>query len=149
MNLVSKNLLIGIIFVLLVGFGFWYFSNQQPEVTPSDVTPEGETIVTLSEQNDSGETGTATLVEADGSLTVTLSMEGSPTDVPQPAHIHVGACPDVGAIAYPLNNVVNGSSETTLNTTLATLESEVPLAINVHKSVPEASVYTSCGDLQF
>ena len=149
MNFVNKNLLIGVFLIVLLVIGLWYFSKQKPEVVPSEVTPENQMVVTFSEQNDSGESGMATLVEKDGMLTVALAMEGGPTDVPQPAHIHVGVCPDVGAVSYPLSNVVNGASETTLEVTLAQLESETPLAINVHKSVPEASVYTACGDLQF
>ena len=144
----NKKLLTGIVLIVLLFLGFRYFSNRQTVVAPNDVV-ENQMVVTLSEQNDSGETGTATLVEADGMLMVTLAMEESPAGVPQPAHIHVGACPDVGAVAYALENVVDGASETTLELTLAMLESETPLAINVHKSAVEAGVYTSCGDLLF
>jgi len=123
--------------------------TPQEEMMVDDSMMEGTLTLTLSEQNDSGQTGTATLVEADGQVTVTLSFDSFPEDTPQPAHIHEGVCPDVGAVSYPLTNVVNGESVTVLDVTLAQLESELPMGINVHQSVPEASVYTSCGDLVF
>lgn len=107
-------------------------------------------IVLLSEQNDSGQSGTATLVEdADGNVVVTLSMTGGEFTEPQPAHIHVGSCPNPGAVQYPLNNVMDGTSETVLDVTMdELLASSDYLAINVHKSAAEASVYTACGDLK-
>ena len=76
-------------------------------------------------------------------------MIGAPENVSQPVHIHVGSCPEVGEVKYPLTNVLDGESVTTLDVTLEQLEIELPLAINVHKSVTEASVYISCGDIQF
>ena len=121
----------------------------EEEFIVDDTLMEGTLTLNLSEQNDSGQTGTATMVEADGQVTVTLSMLGFPEDTPQPAHIHEGVCPDVGAVSYPLTNLVNGESVTVLDVTLAQLESELPMGINVHQSVTESSVYTACGDLVF
>jgi len=116
----------------------------------SDQTEEEtQIIVELTEENDSGESGTAILVKENGQVIVTLSMIGAPENVSQPVHIHVGSCPEVGEVKYPLTNVLNGESVTTLDVTLEQLEIELPLAINVHKSVTEASVYISCGDIQF
>ena len=154
----SKNLLIGI--GILVVIAIWLFYSQKPQTdlvvdptTSQEATGEAmmeeSLVVNLAEQNDSGQTGTATLTEEEGQVTVTLSLLDFPEDIPQPAHIHLGACPDVGAVAYPLTNVVNGESVTVLDVTLAQLESEAPLGINVHQSVPEASIYTACGDLAY
>lgn len=98
--------------------------------------------------NNSGEFGKATLKEDDGKVEVKLDLVGAPKDVTQPAHIHTGSCASLGAVKYPLNFPVNGKSETTLNVKLAQLKSELPLAINVHKSVAEAGVYVSCGDIK-
>lgn len=109
--------------------------------------PQTAFTINLNEQNESGEKGTATLVEENGKVVVTVSLEGYPDETPQPAHIHVGSCPDVGEVKYPLTNVVNGQSVTTLNITLAEVESELPLGLNVHKSPAEAGIYTACGDL--
>jgi len=116
----------------------------------SDQTEEENQItVELTEENGSGESGTATLVKENGQVIVTLSMIGAPENVSQPAHIHVGSCPNVGEVKYPLTNVLDGESVTTLDVTLEQLEIEFPLAINVHKSATEASVYVSCGDIKF
>lgn len=115
----------------------------------ADEEESNEIEIDLIEENDSGESGEAELEEENGQVTVKISMTGFAQDVSQPAHIHTGECPDVGEIVYPLENIVNGESETTLNVTLEQLQSESPLGINIHKSVEEASVYTACGDLEF
>ena len=150
----KKNLLIGIGVIVILLVGYMLFTNRQQPVAPqTETTTEevpnatSEVMVTLSEQNASGESGTATLIEVDGKVKVTLKL-GAPVGVTQPAHIHVGACPDVGAVKYPLTSPVDGMSETTLDITLAELKSGLPLGINVHKSAQEASVYVSCGDLE-
>lgn len=157
----NKNLLIGVgvIAVLLVGYMLFSNMNKQAPLPQSEITtttensaspsatPQEITVV-LSEQNGSKESGTATLMEVDGKVKVTLKMTGAPATVAQPAHIHVGACPDVGAVKYPLTSPVDSMSETTLDVTLAQLKSELPLGINVHKSAAETKVYVSCGDLK-
>ncbi len=155
----NKNLTYVIVGVLVL-LGIWYFVFNKPTTPVAPTTPTTTTdqtaspsammsdvTVVLSEQNKSGESGTATLSEKDGKVKVTLNMTGAPKDVTQPAHIHIGKCPDVGAIKYPLTSPVNGTSETMLDVTFAQLKSELPLGINVHKSATEASVYVSCGDV--
>lgn len=150
----NKNLVIGIIVVLVLLAGYFVISGQQTPQAPVPAPVEKETAtlteitVALSEQNASGESGSATLMEVDGKVKVTLTMTGAPSGVTQPAHIHVGACPDVGAVKYPLTSPVDGVSETMLDVTLAQLKSELPLGINVHKSADEATVYVSCGDIK-
>jgi len=105
-----------------------------------------ELVIGLLEQNDSGESGTATLTESDGQTTVVIDLDGTPADIAQPAHIHAGSCTELGGVDYPLTNVVNGSSQTTVDVSFEQLAKELPLAINVHKSGPEIGVYVSCGD---
>ncbi len=148
-----------IIIAVAVAVGAYFlFMNKKTEApttstnTTTTVTNTVETTVTertikLNPQNGSGESGSAVLSEKDGKVTVTLDLTGAPLDVSQPAHIHSGSCPDVGAVAYPLTNVVNGKSVTVLDTTFAKLDAKLPLAINVHKSVAESTNYVSCGDL--
>lgn len=147
----GKILGIVIIIVLVVG-GFLYF-NKSKATTPTYTKPvsmdKNEVNVNLSEQNESGESGFATLSEKDGKVTVTIKTEYFNPGIAQPAHIHVGGCPGVGAVKYPLENVLDGMSVTILETTIDQIKSELPLALNIHKSAAESKIYTSCGDLSF
>lgn len=118
------------------------------EIMVDETSQTSTKSVTLSEQSDSGQTGVATLEEVDGKVKITLSMSGTSSTVPQPAHIHVGACPTPGDVKFPLSNVVNGKSETVLSTTMAELMAMGKLAINVHKSAQEVKVYTACGNIE-
>jgi len=157
----NRNLIIVGVIVIVAVVGYVLLSNQAKTPTPPSLTPpptaqptEQEAVIgkektlTLAEQNKSGQTGVATLKEADGKVLVTVTMSGTLSDVPQPAHIHVGACPGVGAVKYPLTNIKDGSSETTLDVRLDQLMSELPLALNVHKSAAQIGVYTACADLE-
>lgn len=104
-------------------------------------------FVELKDVNGSGESGTALLREVDGQISVIITLTGAPTGVAQPAHIHVGSCPNPGDVKYPLTSLVNGKSVTTVNTTFAQLTQQLPLAINVHKSQTDIKTYVSCGNL--
>lgn len=110
-------------------------------------TVSKQTVITLSPENKSGESGVATLTEESGKLKVSINLVNFPKNVPQPVHIHVGSCPGVGAVKYPLTNVLNGNSETVLDTTLEQIKTALPLAINVHKSTTLTKTYVSCGRL--
>lgn len=159
--MVVRNLLIAVVLLVIIG-GFLLFRGRAPQTatqsqvtptqaattTPSQASGSSEVEVTLSEQNSSAESGTATLMDQDGKVLVTLEINGTPTGIEQPAHIHVGACPNPGAVKYPLSSVLNGKSETTLNVTMEQLMKELPLAVNVHKSQQEAKVYIACGDIK-
>ncbi len=103
--------------------------------------------VALQEQNGSGQSGTATLtVNDDGSLHVAIQLSGGSAE-PQPAHIHEGSCADLNPQpAFPLTNVVDGSSETDVQLSLDELALG-SYAINVHESEAEADTYVACGDI--
>lgn len=151
-----RNILIYLVIGTIVYAAIYFFFLKKDNASlysypPSQSSQDANATsmtVSLGAQNDSGESGTATLTEKDGKTTVTLSLSQAPTDVPQPAHIHTGACPTPAGVVYPLTNVVNGASETVLDVSLASLKGQLPLAINVHKSGSEANVYVSCGDLK-
>ncbi len=104
--------------------------------------------VDLAEQNDSEESGSVMLTEENGKVIVTINVEGEPNAAIQPAHIHAGSCPTPGAVKYPLMNVVEGKSVTTLNVSLDQLKAQMPLAINLHESNAKISNYVACGDLK-
>lgn len=117
--------------------------------TPSTMPAlENMVAVQLNEQNNSGEYGNATLKEVDGKVVVTVDVKNAPRGVSQPAHIHVGSCIAIGAVKYPLKNILNGMSETTLNVSMSELSAQGPLALNVHKSTTQSDVYVSCGNVQ-
>ena len=153
-----KNVYIWVIVVLLIAAGLFWYMNRPAEETPATqdqetpVTQDEETpqsmVVALSTQNASGVSGTATLTEMNGSTLVKLDLAGSPEDVAQPAHIHTGSCAEIGDVVYSINSPVNGMSETTLAVSLDTILAGLPLALNVHKSEAEVSVYVACGDLR-
>ena len=108
---------------------------------------DGDVTVELAEQSDSGQSGTATLAATgDGQTTVTLEVSSSPGD-PQPAHIHSGTCEELGGVVYPLENVEDGTSETTVDVSVEELQ-EGEFAVNVHESEQNISTYVACGPIE-
>src|SRR5581483_10306270 len=104
--------------------------------------------VKLEAENNSGETGTATLTDlGNGKTMVEVSLTGEPDGASQPMHIHQGQCgPTLGQVAFPLTNLENGKSTTTIDAALETLTTG-GFAINGHKSAQEISVYVFCGNI--
>lgn len=151
----SQYLVYAIIALVIAGVAYWVFMGKGPAYTTPDSTTASPTgtsmspwVVQLGAQNASNESGTATLTEADGKTTVVISVTGEAKGSVQPAHIHMGACPTPGSVVYPLTNVVDGQSTTTVMATIAELKAKLPLAINLHTSAAEMSKYVACGDLK-
>lgn len=120
------------------------FAKGSDQTQNTMMTAERSVTVALKAQNDSGEVGTATLLQRGNTLTVTVSIKDGPT-TPQPAHIHTGSCAKVGGVSYPLANVISGKSTTTLkDVSLASLQTG-GFAINIHKSAADLGTYVSCG----
>ncbi len=146
MNVVSRRgasmpMVIGIVVVILVIVGALMFLRSAPGGDNVGMT------VTLDRQNNSNESGTAKFIEEAGKLKVVLALTGTLPDASEPAHIHAGSCANLGGPKYTLIPLAGGKSETMLDMTLDKLLLELPLAVNVHKSATEASVYVSCGDI--
>lgn len=102
----------------------------------------------LEEQNDSGISGTVELEPVDTErIRVRIELTGSPAGASHPAHIHRGSCADLDPTpAYPLDNVVDGESETTLDASaLEVFTGEY--AVNVHESEQNAQRYVACADI--
>ena len=119
----------------------------EPAATAAEEEGEGEAVtVELAEQNDSGESGTATLTPDGEQTTVTIELTGAPS-TPQPAHIHSGSCAELGDVVHPLDDVTDGMSETTVAAPLADLQ-EGEFAINVHESADAIQNYVACGDIE-
>jgi Cu/Zn superoxide dismutase len=115
--------------------------------TPSSSSMPASLTVPIKAQNDSGEIGSATLTQKGSDVLVTLTLTGGSTD-PQPAHIHLGTCAKLDpAPKYPLSNVADGKSVTTVKgVNLTDLETGA-FAINVHKSTSDLKTYVACGDI--
>lgn len=102
--------------------------------------------VQLSEQSGSGESGTATLTAEGDKTTVEIDVSNG-TSTPQPAHIHQGSCADLNPQPeYPLENVVDGKSTSTVAASLDDLKGKA-YAINLHMSESDLETYVSCGDI--
>src|SRR5215204_2694635 len=113
-----------------------------------DALEGAEITLDLDEQNDSGITGTAKLSPtSDGKVEVEIELDGSDGG-PHPAHIHRGSCADLDPNpAFPLEDVVDGESDTTVEIDLADLTLD-EYAVNVHESPENASVYVACADVR-
>lgn len=160
-----KNIIIYLIAAVLVYGGIYYFfvskkggsseqttlqqsSNigQQPAST-SGAEAGSQLVFELKAQNNSQEDGLAIFSEENGQTKVEVSVVSTSTE-PQPAHIHVGSCPNPGAVKWPLTSVVKGSSLTTIGVPLTEIKKMLPLAVNVHKSESGLTTYVSCGDIK-
>jgi Cu/Zn superoxide dismutase len=139
LKLVSTALLGGTLILAATAQSMAPMSNAMMHKEPLQIK--------LIAQNNSGEAGTATLMDGEKGLIVKLHMTPA-SDADQPAHIHKGTCDKLDPKpTYPLKTVAKGESETTVpDVTIAMLEKS-PFAINVHKSTTEVAVYVSCGNV--
>ena len=133
--------------VLALAFAGCGGDDEEPAAeTTTAATEDAPVTVDLSEQNGSGQSGTATLEPMSGGMThVTIELSSPPAD-PQPAHIHSGTCAELGDVVYPLTNVEGGSSETDVAASLEDLQGS-NYAINVHMSEADIWTYVACGDI--
>ena len=108
-------------------------------------------VVTLAEQRNSGESGSATIESVGGQTRVYLRLNGAPKGAVHPAQIRSGSCKALGEVAYTLSDVVNGISETILTPPIGQMVAVIQttgLALNIQRSADEAAVSVVCGDLQ-
>ena len=104
--------------------------------------------VNLISQNASGEKGTVTFTPEGDKTQVVIKLAGVPNGVQQPAHIHDGSCANLDPKPrVPLQNVVGGTSTTTLDMKLDDIMGKGG-AVNVHKSAADVKTYVACGDLK-
>ena len=120
----------------------------QPGLAANEKAAGKPVTVPISEQNGSGESGTAKLTPLDsGKTRVEISLKGKSKGVAQPAHIHEGGCANLDPKPKQgLDNVVNGKSTTVVPVALNDLVDK-KLAINVHKSTEDIKTYVACGDI--
>jgi len=114
---------------------------------PAYAAKEKPITVNLEAQNNSGETGTATLTPEGRKTKVVIEMSNAPAGVAQPAHIHEGTCANLDkAPKWKLKPVKDGKSTTVVPASLKTIL-KAKTAINVHKSLKEIKDYVACGDI--
>jgi hypothetical protein len=102
----------------------------------------------LREQNNSGITGKVEFSPtSEGTVEVEIELDGSQGG-PHPAHVHPGSCAQLDPVPkWPLNNVVNGRSKTTIDVDLGELTAQ-EYAVNVHDSPQNADLYVACADVR-
>ena len=80
-------------------------------------------------------------------MEVEIELDGSDGG-PHPAHIHEGSCADLDPEpAFPLEDVVDGRSETTVDVDLSELTLN-EYAVNVHESPENSANYVACADVR-
>ena len=126
-------------------------ASRGDDAEPGDAMMAKPITVALAAVGNSGETGTAVISDENGKLKVSVTLSGQPTGSSQPAHIHMGACPNPGTVKINLPNVENGTSELVSETMtmedVATALGTGPLALNVHLSADAIGTYVACGDI--
>jgi len=149
------------IVVAIIGIGAAgiFIALREPPEKAAEENAESEEVeqasrsiaFPISAQNSSGESGFVTIAEAEGKTRVVIDLGDVSADVLQPAHVHRGSCVELGEVKYPLAEVQKAQmgpiSETVLDVPFEQLMSELPLAINVHKSQKESGIYVACGDV--
>jgi hypothetical protein len=131
MNTAARSILALMVVVVL---------GCQPAARPT-------TVVQLKTLNDSGVTGTVTLVDlGDGRTQVDIDVQPA-GNLDMPAHIHPGTCAAlIPQPKHPLENVVNGRSTTIVRAPVAELTGG-GLAVNLHRSNEDLGTYTACAEL--
>lgn len=103
--------------------------------------------VKLEAQNNSGQSGSATLFPEGGNTRVVIELLNTPPGVAQPAHIHAGRCDKLDkAPKWQLEAVKDGRSLTVIPVPLDAILQE-KTAVNIHKSAAEPQIYVSCGNI--
>ncbi|MBI4080891.1 MAG: hypothetical protein HY430_03930 [Candidatus Levybacteria bacterium] len=161
----SKNVFIIAAVVIILGvLGFVVIKNNAtttqlsqtsqaaatptPQPTTEDILMKKDQIeIPLDEQSGSGVSGSVKVFDKDGKAMIRISLTGDAPDGIHPAHLHAGSCALPGDIKYPLNDVVNGKSETTLTVAIGTFKDNLPLILNVHESAKEIKTYIACGEV--
>ncbi len=108
-----------------------------------------EAMAELKMEDDSGYHGKAHLKDmGDGTTHVKIELEGMSEGMSMPAHIHMGTRDDYDPKPeYPLNNIENGMSETTVEVSLENLLSEEHV-IAVHESEENVGNIVAVGEIE-
>jgi len=142
-------LFVAFYYILLAGKSSIPGIDNKSELSQKTTVGSESYTIELVEINKSKQGGIASITEIKGKTSVLIELDAVLSVRQQPANIYNGACPDPGdSVAYILNDIEDGSSETILDGDLDQIRSKLPLSIVVHKSEEEANINVSCGNLQ-
>ena len=110
---------------------------------------KGDTLtIALDEQNDSGQSGWATLIDRGNDTEVVLSLSTGAMET-RSVHIHSGQCgASLGGVVHGLTSFVGGAGGSTTLLEGVSLDSLLTgdFAINAHNA-ETGSIYTACGNI--
>ena len=108
---------------------------------------EGSVLIALNPQNDSGQSGWATLTARGSDTEVVLSLSPGAMES-KLVHIHEGACGNdtLGGVLHGLTDFSGGTSTTLVESVSLDSLLQGNLAINSH-NINDPSVYTACGNI--
>lgn len=130
------RMLFAAVAVLLAVFTFGVASSDNGALT-----------ITLDSVNNSGISGSAQLIPKGKQTEVKISVANEPVGASEPVHVHNGPCTRLDPVPlYPLRNVEEGTSDTTLDMPLSALTTG-RYVINIHKSAADFGTYVACGPI--
>lgn len=100
--------------------------------------------IDMQEVDESGQSGSANITSDGEQVIVAIEIDAGPDGEPQPLNIHDGTCRDLGEVAYPLEDVVDGMSESSADISLSDIISG-EYAIVVSQAEGEDDVIVACG----
>jgi len=140
--IVIAVILLGVIF-LLNARG----NSQDNQSGATDEIPADVVQITLDDKNESGMGGLGYYKEVGGKAEVEFNLFATgPVRDTYKAHIRSGTCGEPGDILYPLQDAVNGESETFLDMSLDELKAKFPLIVTASAS-DDVSSLVVCGYL--
>lgn len=116
-------------------------------VAACDFSAGATRTIALSEQRDSGVSGTVEFTVVGRKTAVTIKVDTA-GNLDMPAHIHPGTCDNmIPQPKFPLESVKDGSSSTVVPSTIEELFAG-GLALNLHKSNDEMKISTACVEIE-
>lgn len=120
--------------------------SQPPSQIPAIVVTS-KTKIILAKRGIYGVSGSAQIWDQNGQAMVTISLSGAETGKTRPAYLYSGSCTKPGNAAFTLTNVVDGTSTTTLDQSLANVMATGALSVGVDRSPSSIGTIVSCGAL--
>lgn len=123
-------------------------TEQTPQVSFRAKLPQKEVVVRLEPKNNSGQSGIALFKQTDQTYSlVTIELKGGASNSAQPAQIRLGFCSELSDVKFRLNDIVEGKSVTTIESTIEEIYDSLPLAVSVGRSLSQPDNSTACGDI--